>query len=232
MTLLLAMMLIRVATYNVHSCRGLDFRMKPGRIARVIAQTRADVIALEEVRAEQAEAIARQLGLEYRFGVADVLGGHEFGNAILSRLPLSSSRNFNIGVPHREQRACLRVQIEPSGTGPFEIFAVHLGLSGSERRLQAARLASSEILGSTPAGRARVLLGDFNEWSNNGAVNRRLIAILQRVPKRSYPGLLPLIAFDRVYFAPEFSLRSLRLHRSWKAVIASDHVPLVADLEL
>jgi endonuclease/exonuclease/phosphatase family metal-dependent hydrolase len=82
-----------------------DFRIKPERIAALIAPTGADIIALEEVRAGQADGIARQLGFEHAFGTADILGGHEFGNAILTRFRIVSRRNYPIGLPHREQRA-------------------------------------------------------------------------------------------------------------------------------
>jgi endonuclease/exonuclease/phosphatase family metal-dependent hydrolase len=232
MHLLLALMLVRVATYNVHSCRGLDFRMQPQRIAHVISETRADIIALEEVRSEQAAAIAGRLGFHHVFGRADVLHSHEFGNAILSRYPIASSRNYDIGVPHREQRACLRADVVwPVPGVRVHVFVVHLGLSGKERREQAARIASSEILGSPDLHGPRILLGDFNEW-RHGTVDRTLATVLERRPKRTYPGLLPLIPFDRIYFDSSLAVNSIRLHRSWTALIASDHVPLVAEVAL
>ena len=40
---------IRVATYNIHKCRGLDRRISPHRIAAVIRELDADVVALQEV---------------------------------------------------------------------------------------------------------------------------------------------------------------------------------------
>ena len=200
MDLLLALMLVHVATYNVHSCRGLDFRMEPQRIAEVIAHTGADVIALEEVRSEQAAEIAARLGFHHVFGLADVLDGHEFGNAILSRYPIVFSRDYHIGVPHREQRACLRADIDWPVPGiVLHVFAVHLGLSGAERLQQVERVASPEILENADLKGPRILLGDFNEWCN-GAVDRKLRAILKRHGKRTYPGLLPMIPFDRIYY--------------------------------
>lgn len=232
MPFVLAFMLLRVATYNVHSCRGLDFRMKPDRIARVIQHTRADIIALEEVRSEQAEVIARQLGLFHVFGVADILGGHEFGNAILSRRPIASSRNYPIGVPRREQRAVIRADIELPGAMLLHVFGVHLGLSGAERRTQAARLLSPEILGNSGLIGPKILLGDFNELCNRGPVNRAIIAVMRRKNKRTYPSLLPLFPVDRIYFGPELGVAAMRLDHSCRALIASDHAPLIAEIEL
>ncbi len=232
MPFVFAFMLLRVATYNVHSCRGLDFRMKPDRIARVIQHTRADIIALEEVRSEQAEAIARKLGFDHVFGLADILGGHEFGNAILSRRPIASSRNYPIGVWRREQRAVIRADIDLPGAMLLHVFGVHLGLSGAERRAQTGRLLSPEILGNSGLNGPEILLGDFNELCNRGPVNRAIIAVMRRVNKRTYPGLLPLFPVDRVYFGPALAVRAMRLDHSWRALIASDHAPLIADIEL
>ncbi|HZT39892.1 MAG TPA: endonuclease/exonuclease/phosphatase family protein [Bryobacteraceae bacterium] len=232
MPLVLALMFLRVATYNVHSCRGLDLRMKPDRIARVIQHTRADVIALEEVRFEQAEAIARQLGLAHVFGLADILGGHPFGNAILSRRPITAWRNYPIGAPRREQRAVIRADIDLPGAALLHVFGVHLGLSGNERRAQTARLLSPEILGDPELSGPKILLGDFNELCNRGPVNRAIIAVMRRKNKRTYPGLLPLFPVDRVYFGPRLSVRAMRVDRCWRALIASDHAPLIADIEI
>ena len=39
----------RVVTYNVHKCRGLDRRVRPARIAEVLREINADIIALQEV---------------------------------------------------------------------------------------------------------------------------------------------------------------------------------------
>jgi endonuclease/exonuclease/phosphatase family metal-dependent hydrolase len=232
MNLLLALMLVRVATYNVHSCRGLDFRMSPERIANVVAHTGAAIVALEEVRSEQADAIAARLGFHHVFGLADVLDGHLFGNAILSRYPIAFSRNYPLGVPGREQRACLRADIEwPVPGMVLHVFAVHLGLNGAERRQQAARIASPEILANVDLSGPRILLGDLNEW-RHGAVDRTFRALLERRPKRTWPGLLPLIPFDRIYYERRLAARSLRLRRSCRALIASDHVPLVGEFTL
>ncbi len=225
-----AMLILHVATYNVHSCRGLDLRVSPARIARVIAATHSDVVALEEVRVGQAREIASRLGFYLAFGLADVLDGHDFGNAILSRYPIAKSHNYRIGVPNREQRSCVRADIEwPRHGRMLHVFAAHLGLSGEERREQVARLVSTEILANPELTGPRLLMGDFNEWWG-GAVNRRLTATLARRGGWTWPGILPLVPFDRMYFDRSLSLDRVHLHRTWRSVFASDHVPLVATL--
>src|ERR1700737_5263195 len=75
---------LTVTSYNIHSCEGLDLRVRCDRIAAILSRTHADVIGLQEARAGQAEEIARVLGFHVLFARADHAGGHEFGNAILS----------------------------------------------------------------------------------------------------------------------------------------------------
>jgi endonuclease/exonuclease/phosphatase family metal-dependent hydrolase len=225
--------LLRVVTYNIHSSKGLDSRVKPDRIADILRRIDADVIALQEVRAEQAEEIARRLGFHLFYGRADIVHGYDFGNAILSRFTIRETHLYAIGVPHRQQRACLRADIAwPGGAQTLHVFTTHLGLAGAERREQAARLASPEILEDPSIQEEpRVFLGDFNEKNGHGAVNKRLSPLLRRLGKDTWPGLLPFIDLDRIYISREMRPVSVRHYRKRAALIASDHVPLVAELE-
>jgi endonuclease/exonuclease/phosphatase family metal-dependent hydrolase len=224
---------LRVVSYNVHSCKGLDFRTQPGRIAAILRRTGADVAGLQEVREEQAAEIARRLGFHLAFVRADIVHGYKFGNAILSRFPIQATHTYPLGVPHRQQRACLQAEIAwPTNAQVVHVFVVHLGLKGEERRYQAERLASQEILADPAWQNApRIFMGDLNEKGSNGAVNQNLAAVLQPAKRRTWPGLLPLLYLDRFYFGGDIRLRSLRLYRSGSALIASDHVPLVAVFE-
>jgi endonuclease/exonuclease/phosphatase family metal-dependent hydrolase len=84
-------------------------------------------------------------------------------------------------------------------------------------------------------GGPRILLGDFNEWAP-GLTSRLLRARLQSVDirtylrrRRTYPSVAPLFHLDHIYFEAPLALAALRLHRSRTALVASDHLPLVAD---
>ena len=225
---------LRVATYNIHSCKGLDSRCACERIAGVLRSTHADVIALEEVRANQAGEIAHDLGFEFVFAHADTVHGYDFGNAVLSRFPIIQTLTFPIGVPGRQQRACLRADIlwfDPALA--IHVFAVHLGLKKEERKAETLRLLSGEILGDPALRHAPVLLlGDFNEKSPGGFANKHLSARLRGIVRRSWPGFLPIVYLDRIYYNDVWKARSAHVGGSASALIASDHAPVTADFEL
>jgi endonuclease/exonuclease/phosphatase family metal-dependent hydrolase len=224
---------LRVVTYNIRSCEGLDGHFRCDRIADILRRISPDVIALQEVRAEQAAEIAKRLGYNVFFGHADTVHGHDFGNAILTRLPIRETHLYPIGVPGRQQRACLRADIAwPAGNQTIHVFTVHLGLSVAERRAQGQRLASPQILADPSIqNEPRILLGDFNEKFNHQDVNRSLKPLLHLIGKKSWPAPLPFVDLDRIYFSGEMKRVSAHIYRSHGALIASDHAPLTAVLE-
>src|SRR5438270_1910 len=84
----------------------------------------------------------------------------------------------------------------------------------------------------------RLVLGDFNEWVR-GLVTRLLSADFNTIDVRTiarhgrtYPGVLPLLHLDHVYFDQGLELKEFHLHRARPALVASDHLPLVADFRM
>jgi endonuclease/exonuclease/phosphatase family metal-dependent hydrolase len=222
---------LTVASYNIHSCEGLDLRVRCDRIAAILSRTHADVIALQEARAGQAEQIARVLGFNVLFARADHVGGYEFGNAILSRFPIRRSDVYSLGVPHHEQRVCLHAEIAwPGDASAIQVFSAHLGQNEMERRQQAERLASNSILENPSFHNApRVLLGDFNERSRNGIVNQSL-ASYQCATGRSWTAFCPILYLDRIYISSDLKFQDFHIDRTGSALIASDHAPISAVL--
>ena len=232
----------RVTTYNIHKCRGLDRRVRPRRIAEVLREIDADVVALQEVvgmdeaarEHNQVHSIADELGMDFRIGENRRLRGGAYGNAVLSRLPIVDDRNHDLTCRRYEPRGCLEVAVQVDHTEVLRLFNVHLGTGFFERRYQAHRLF--EVIGDDSNRQSpRIVLGDFNEWTR-GLTTRLMSFHLnsaepeQRLGRaRTYPGVFPILHLDHVYYNSLLKLDQVSVHRSRLALAASDHLPIVAD---
>lgn len=228
---------------------GADGRHDPERIARVLAELRPDVAGLQEVGApalpegvpDPAALIGRLAGLGSAFGrtMAHLRGGPDsaYGNAVLARSPIQAVRSYDLSVPGREPRGCVRADVELDGA-VVHFFAAHLGLDWRERRRQAAQLLSADILRDTALAHPLVLVGDFNSLSNRSAVPRWLrrqlvdCALASRNEAPTFPSRFPLIRLDHCYVDAAFRVLGVEVHRTPLARRASDHLPVVVELEL
>ena len=236
----------RVTTYNIHKCQGLDRQVRPKRIAEVLKQIDADVVALQEVAGmdeaarehNHVHAIAEELGFDFRIGENRRLRGGAYGNAVLSRFPFVSDRNHDLTCRRYEPRGCLEVTVKPDNSETaVQLFNVHLGTGFFERRYQGHRLLEV-IAGDVNPAAPRVILGDFNEWTR-GLTTRLLNLHLnsaepeQRIGRpRTYPGVFPIVHLDHVYYNSSLKLERIFVHRSRLALAASDHLPIVAEFTL
>ena len=237
---------IRIATYNIHKCRGMDGRTSPERIAAVIGELDADVVAIQESldvqegrpKFDQARRIHGELkGYDRCFGENRTLHGGPYGNMTLSRFPVQLCQNYDVTWRHRERRGCLRSDVVLGDGVVLHVFNVHLGTSFIERRHQGRRLLSDAVLKRVEGQGPRIVVGDFNEWTR-GLTSRLMRDAFEAVEPRAflryartYPGVLPVLHLDHFYYDKQLELRSFRLHRSRKALVASDHLPLVAEFE-
>src|SRR5262249_9570220 len=155
---------VRMVTYNVHKCRGLDGRTSATRIAEVLEEVDSDVIALQEVMGHQAEAIATHLKMDFALGETRKHQGYAYGNMLLSQCPIRTTRNYDLSVHGREERGCLRADVVVNGA-VLHVFNVHLGTAFIERRVQGRKLVAPELLNDEGLERPRVVMGDFNEWT-------------------------------------------------------------------
>jgi endonuclease/exonuclease/phosphatase family metal-dependent hydrolase len=224
---------LRVVTYNIHRGRGLDGRQRLDRIAAVLAEVDADIVALQEVLAPQAGLLAEATGMRVVFGRTRVLPQGPYGNLCLTRLPLVGHRTYSLTCRPFEPRGCLRADID-IGISPLHIFNVHLGLRYTERVHQVRML--STIIDRRRLPGPRLLLGDFNEWFN-GHASRLLRAefghpVCRPLRGRTHPSVLPVFPLDRIYHDPAMCLERVGVHRSRLARVASDHLPTYADMRL
>ena len=239
---------IKIATYNIHGCIGVDRQYDPARIAAVLRSIDADIACLQEVAARRrigrhadqwaylAEATGRQI---WGPGPAkgDDAGIRErrprIGNAILTRFPVLAVTTIDLSLPGLAPRSALDADLLV-GDRILRVVATHLGLSALERRLQAGRLLAA--LGERPAARRRaadavLLMGDLNEWRGRaGAVAALDDRLGPSAAPRTFPSWMPMLALDRIYVHGPAVLRELGVDRSPLARLASDHLPLVGRL--
>ena len=138
-------------------------------------------------------------------------------------------------VRRREERGCLRADVLVRGSALLHVFNVHLGTNLFERREQGRKLVAPGLLVESGLREPRIVMGDFNEWTTGLAtrllrshlVSADVRAHLRR--SRTYPGLLPFLHLDHIYYDPALRLDKLRLHRTRKSLVASDHLPLVGE---
>lgn len=233
----------RIATYNIHKCVGMDRKFSPERIAEVLREIDADIIALQEVlchdhsheREHQAEFLAQKLSMNYSFGKNRHIRRGHYGNAVLSRFEIQDSENFDITIKKREPRGCLRTKIKLERDEPLEFFNLHLGTSFFERRKQVDKLLAKHVLDDGKFTGNRMIAGDFNEWTNGKTTKlfKTKFNTVEAKPhfgrSRTYPGILPVFHLDHIYFDSDFKLINAFLHRSRRSLVASDHVPIVAE---
>jgi len=232
---------LRVATYNIHRCRGLDGRTRPQRIAAVLRTIDADVVALQEVVGAgprgggHAEELGAMLGMGWVMSPARELRGHQFGNAVLSRFPIMHHSEHDLSWKTCEPRRMQRVDVVVHGC-TLHLYNVHLGTAILERRHQALRLAS--MVSDRHIAGPKLVLGDFNEWMR-GLATKMLSERLNSVDlrnhlrrRRTYPGLFPILHLDHIYYAGRVEIVGIELPRTRLSLVASDHLPLVADVRI
>ena len=225
---------VRVATYNLHSGIGVDRRFKPQRIIDVIGELDADVVALQELLSpvggfDVHAHLRSETGLHLVTMTTMQLAGGTFGNAVLSRWPIFDVAEHGLTVGTREPRGALDLTIGRDQR-ELRVIATHLGLRGAERSEQLARLLS--IVKSVP-DMPTVLAGDFNITRGRA---RSLRAYATHFGKTdalaTFPSIAPVLPLDRIFAVAGASVIDVTAHRSRKARLASDHLPLVATVEI
>ncbi|GLK53988.1 endonuclease/exonuclease/phosphatase family metal-dependent hydrolase [Methylopila capsulata] len=229
---------MKVASYNIHKCRGTDGKVEPGRIAAVLGEIGADLVALQEVDHRfgkrlgllDPEVVKQQAGL-HLLAQSDAPGGHGWhGNALLVRREPSVYRRQRIRLPGVEPRGAIIVELD-LGEGPFRVIAAHFGLLRRSRVSQADTLvAAFGWLKPMPT----ILLGDLNEWrrGRRSSLNAFEPLFGEHPHLPSFPSRRPIFPLDRILGWPRGLVQALAVHDTPLARKASDHLPLTAEVDL
>jgi endonuclease/exonuclease/phosphatase family metal-dependent hydrolase len=249
---------LRIVTYNVHYCRGLDGRFAPDRIARVLHDLEPDIIAVQELDCgrrrsrgeDQLAYLANALGMESCFCPSIEIGSERYGHGLLSRHPIEVRRRGRLPNGGRNR-------IEPrdaiSAATTFHdreilLFGTHLGLAPSERAAQIDYLLEPDWLGGVTMLQPAVFMGDLN-LTPGGSLYRRLVApwhgrngaatfrdvqahAFAHVACKTFPSFLPVRRLDHIFVTPHFEVLHVEAPANQLTRRASDHLPLVADLML
>jgi len=213
-------------TYNIRHAQGLDGLILPRRIAAVIQKARADVVGLQEVwhlpaRHMQTTMIATPLGMASEFSAADSRGPLLMGNSVLTAGAIVSCDV--IRLPHRrEGRICMLTQLEVDGVS-IRFASTHLALH-RQTRLEALEFLAEKLPRDLPL----VLVGDFNAAAVELAPLVAAGLTVPDSPPAGFPSIMPRSTLDHIAYSEHWQLENLATVRS----LASDHLPLVAELSL
>lgn len=242
---------LRVVSYNVHGCVGIDRRRSVDRIADVLARCEADVIALQELFVEgplggagdQPSELARRLDMQAVFTATVVDRDRRYGHGLLTRRPVRLLRHGLLptlqGRPGLERRSALWAAV---GIGPdreMHVLTTHLGLDRRERGEQVDALLGREWLGGRRTEKPLVLCGDLNSMPYS-RVYRRLTGEYRDAQlldgrfaaRATWPSPLPVLRIDHLLASRDVHLVDARVGRWPVARLASDHLPVMATLQL
>ncbi|MFD1746753.1 endonuclease/exonuclease/phosphatase family protein [Rhizobium helianthi] len=236
---------IRILSYNVHSCVGTDRRLDPGRVADVIASLNPDIIGLQELDVgrrrsggiDQAEAIALRLKMDFHFHPALHLEEELYGDALMTALPMRLVKAAALGS-YGEPRGALWAEVDVQDTS-VQVINTHLGLLRRDRLRQARELLGPHWIGHpTLRGRPAILMGDFNSIPSS-APYRELGAAMAdsksqtgRLPDPTFPSRFPLLRLDHIFVANGPKIVEAKAVRNDATRLASDHLPLIADVTI
>ena len=236
--------IIRVMTYNVHSCIGMDGKLFPVRIARIIGRHSPDIVALQEVdrnmartgREDQIRMIAEQLDMRSAFFPILKDRGGEYGLAVLSRFPFRVMScallpQFTIANP-TEKRGIMWVRLD-TRHGPVHLFNTHLSLVKRERLIQMQHI-EEHLLNKIPVPEPIIFCADLNAGVNSPVYNLLSARLrdardtyLHSQPDPTFFSSYPLLRLDHVFHSQHLAPVSESVINDWECRLASDHLPVV-----
>jgi len=246
-------MKLRIMSYNIHRAIGVDRLFRPERIATIIGHYDADIVMLQEVdvgvprsrRLNLSETLAGMTGYPHHaIGLNVELKTGMYGNATLSRYPILESRNIDLTIEEKKARGCLHTRFAIPSRRRKEltlpVFNLHLGLSFRERPRQLGLVVRTPEFKALAETDPCIIAGDFNDLlkrlapmlteilSFDCATNRRKGYQNARL---TYPSFSPTSGLDKI-FCRGITVDRGKVCRHRLTRVASDHLPVIADLRL
>jgi len=233
----------RVMTYNTHACVGTDRRLDLERVARVAAEQKPDLLALQELdvsrarsgHVDQAEDLARHLSMQAHFTCAFEPEDGRYGIAMLAADKLHIELEGCLATQGDEVRAAQWARFQV-GTFHIDVVHTHLSVRLRDRTAQLDELFGQGWLGSRLTHPHLIVCGDLNALPYS-AVYRKLSRKLRDVQRAhgrraraTWPARLPLARLDHIFVSRGFEVLDCRVPRNALTRLASDHLPVVADL--
>jgi endonuclease/exonuclease/phosphatase family metal-dependent hydrolase len=224
---------LKVMTYNLHQCFGMDNKLDVRQVADTIRQADPDIVSFQEADGGRVPSLSvdQVLWLSRNLNMYSVYGpswGNTYGVALLSKYPIVSHQRYLL-VSHQQQRACLEATIDV-GRRTLTLFSVHLGLNPEERHRQLDEL----LVYTAQAPSPKVLVGDFNSHPDSQEIERVLdqfehsFAIAGTGDGYTSPPDAPMETIDYIFVSPDIQVLSAEVIPS----LASDHLPVVAEIGL
>jgi len=228
---------LTVLSYNIHECVGLDRRRDPERIARIIKESGAEIVGLQEVHSDssgeeqlhQMNYLSAATGMQALPGAALERRNGHYGNVLLTSCKILDVNKLDLSYVNREPRGAIDADLDIGGE-PVRVIVTHLGLRPAERRFQVTKLLTAL---SEQRTRVVILLSDFNEWLPTGRSLRWLHTHLGKTALvRTFPSWFPIFALDRIWVSPSAALTEICCLRTPLTRVASDHLPLKANIQV
>jgi endonuclease/exonuclease/phosphatase family metal-dependent hydrolase len=229
---------LRIMTYNIHHGEGTDGKLDLPRIAQLISEAKADIVALQEVdrgversqRVDQAQELAKLLDMHYVFGKNIDHQGGDYGNATLSRFAIRQSANHRYQtVLNGEQRGVLETSIDVDGR-TLVVLNTHLDYHRDDRE-RLACVAELKALAAKHGDAALIACGDFNatpDSTTHEQMREMFRDAWQQVgqgPGNTIPSLQPRSRIDYLWSTGAIKPLTARVIES----ASSDHCALVAE---
>ena len=234
----------RLMSFNIHKGLSPFWRNYTLPIIKdIIQENHVDFVCLQEIGSRyipkskdlkfetQLEFLAHLSWPHMCYGKNAIYSSGHHGNAILSHFPIVEYKNTNISVNSIEHRGLLSAKIQISDHQTIEVSSTHLNLLEKNRTQQI-----DKIIHSLSDHRYHIMAGDFNDWRSklNFKIRKELhmeeaFSFLNKKSTRSFPSFFPLLPLDRIYFSKQIQPLKAFTVKTSKALIASDHIPLVFD---